>query len=410
MPWEPEEVVDLYNQVVNILKEVNPDLTIVDSMHVPALTAAHNLRVKWMVLAPNTIKDFAVPYQPYGAALWKYPLIGSALPYPVPWSQMAANIGLTLILAMTMLTDTYMKTTTKLLQEQTKNDKLQIITLADLGVVYAPPPGVQIVVAFSEDLDYPISVIPPHISKSNCGCRLATDFDCHSLTHVTGPCGPVVRHAHKLAVADHELEKWLARGPTVYANLGSQFRVTAAEALEFALGLRDLLDAASSNLQILWKLKRATTGFSWDGEWGAVREAVLAEMEAGRVRIVGWVQADPCAVLQSGHIVCSVHHGGANSHHEALVAGLPQVMLPGWIDCYDYANRAELNGYGIRANKTAAPRWNRAEFGAALKEVIVGERAAMFAENAAKLAARHPAAAGRDKAAKAIMEILGSEG
>lgn len=196
----------------------------------------------------------------------------------------------------------------------------------------------------------------------------------------------------------------------MYANLGTQFKITAAEALEFALALRDLLDAAGKSLQILWKLKRTTEGFSWDdGEWKAVRDALRPEIDEDRVRIVPWVKADPCAVLQSGHIVCSVHHGGASSHHEALVAGLPQVILPGWLDCYDFGNRAELNGYGIRANKTAAPRWNRAEFGGALKEVIVSDRAATFTENARKLALRHPLAAGRDKAAKCILEILDSE-
>lgn len=195
----------------------------------------------------------------------------------------------------------------------------------------------------------------------------------------------------------------------MYANLGTQFRLKPAEALEFSLALRDLLDAAGKNLQVLWKLKRATKGFSWDGEWKAVRDALLPEIEADRVRIVPWIEADPCAVLQSGHIVCSVHHGGASSHHEALVAGLPQVILPGWLDCYDFGNRAELKGYGVRANKTAAPRWTREEFGGALKEVIVSERAATYRENATKMALRHPAAAGREKAAKLILEILDSE-
>lgn len=158
-------MVDLYNQVVDILKEVNPDLTIVDPLYLPALTAVYNLKVKWTVLAPNTIKDFAVPCQPYGAALWKYPLINSALPYPVPWTQMTMNIGLNLVLAKTMLTDTRMKTATKLLREQAKDDKFQMISLAELGVVYAPPPGIRILVAFSEDLDYPFDVLPAHISK-----------------------------------------------------------------------------------------------------------------------------------------------------------------------------------------------------------------------------------------------------
>lgn len=407
MPWEPEEVVDLYNQVVSILKEVSPDLTVVDPLYLPALTAVYNLKMKWTVLAPNTIKDFAVPCQPYGAALWKYPLINSALPYPVPWSQMAMNIGLSLILAKTMLTDTRIKTAGRLLKEQTKDENFRLITVAELGVVHAPPPGIRILVAFSEDLDYPFDVLPSHISKSS---RWLSFWWDPSLTDVTAPCGPVVRHAQKLALADPALEKWLAQGPTVYANLGTQFKVSPAEALEFALALRDLLDApGGQDLQVLWKLKRTTEGTSWDGEWEAVRDALRPEVEADRVRIVAWVEADPCAVLQSGHVVCSVHHGGASSHHEALVAGLPQVILPGWLDCYDFGNRAELNGYGIRANKTAAPRWTRQEFGAALREVIVSERAATFARNAKKLAARHLAAAGRDKAARLILEILNSE-
>lgn len=167
MPWEPEEVVDLYKQVVSIIEQVSPDLTIVDPLHLPALTAVYNLKVKWTVLAPNTIKDFAVPCQPYGAALWKYPVINSALPYPVPWSQMAMNVGLNLFLAKTMLADTRIKSAARLLREQAKDEKLRLISLAELGVVYAPPPGVRILLAFSEDLDYPMDVIPPHISKSS---------------------------------------------------------------------------------------------------------------------------------------------------------------------------------------------------------------------------------------------------
>lgn len=165
MPWDPEEVVDLYAQVVSIIKEVDPDLTVIDPLYLPALTAAFNLEVKWMVLAPNTIKDFAVPSQPYGAALWKYPLINSALPYPVPWSQIPMNIGLSLVLAKVMLTDTRIKTAEKLLREHAGDEKLRLMSLAELGVVYAPPPGVRMLVAFSEDLDYPLDVLPPHISK-----------------------------------------------------------------------------------------------------------------------------------------------------------------------------------------------------------------------------------------------------
>ncbi|KAK2609868.1 hypothetical protein N8I77_003343 [Diaporthe amygdali] len=392
MPWEPAEVADIYSQIVEIIKSVGPDLTVVDPLHVPALTAAFNLGLKWTVLAPNTIKDFAVPLQPYAAALWKYPVIGSALPYPVPWHQVPMNAGLLMVLAFTMLTDTRMKEAVRLLREKTGKDDLELLTLAELGVVKAPPPGVRLLCAMSEDLDYPFSVLPAHVT----------------------PCGPIVRPSRRLAEVDPALERWLAKGPTVYVNLGTQFAVKPGEALEFALALRDLLDAAEEHapekgkLQVLWKLKRkdASDQSSWDGDWKAVYETLSPEISTDRVRITPWVEADPCAVLQSGHIACSVHHGGANSHHEAIAAGVPQVLVPGWIDCYDFGNRVELNGVGVWANKGAAPRWERVELGSALKRVLVSEREA-FREKARIVGAKHPENAGREKAAGIILDILG---
>lgn len=398
VPWEPSELVDMYAQVVKIIEEVNPDLTVVDPLHVPALTAAYNLKLKWTVLAPNTIKDFAVPLQPYAAALWKYPIIGSALPYPIPWHLIPMNMGLLFILAYTMLTDTRLKTATKLLREVTGDNMLELTTVAELGVVKPPPPGVRVLCAMSEDLDYPFSVLPDHVT----------------------PCGPIVRPSKRLVDVDRELEVWLAQGPTVYINLGTQFAVTQAEALEMALALRNLLDVAERSsqygqrkLQILWKMKQKPTEdtkvqdlLSWSGAWKEIRDALEPEIQADRVRMTSWIEADPCAVLQSGHIACSVHHGGANSHHEAIAAGVPQVLVPGWIDCYDFGNRVELNGVGIWANKKSAPRWDRVELGDALKEVLLGEHATQFRDNAKMMAMRHPEDAGRDNAARVILDLL----
>ena len=396
MPWEPAEIADIYPQVVEIIKSVGPDLTVVDPLHVPALTAAFNLRLRWTVLAPNTIKDFAVPLQPRAAALWKYPVIGSAIPFPVPWQQIPMNAGLLLVLAFTMLTDTRLGEAVRLLRDATGNASLRLLTLADLGVVSAPPPGVRLLCAMSEDLDYPFDVMPSHVT----------------------PRGPIVRPSRRLAEVDMPRERWLARGPTVYVNLGTQFAVKPCEALEFTLALRNLLDASTveeekhtvdqGRLQVLWKLKRrdASDQTSWDGEWKAVHDTLGPEISADRVCITPWVEADPCAILQSGHVACSVHHGGANSHHEAVAAGVPQVLVPGWIDCYDFGNRVELNGVGVWANKGAAPRWERVELGDALKRVLLSEREG-FRERARVLGQRHPEHAGRDKAAGIILDILG---
>lgn len=391
MPWEPTELVNMYAQNVVIIQHIAPDLIVVDPTYIPGLTAARQLKTNWTVLSPNTIKDFAAVHQPNGAGLWKYPAIGSGLSYPIPWYHIPMNIGLILVLIISVLRDTRIKEATKLLRQHVDDEKLQIISLAELGAIQAPPDGVRIMVAFSEDLDYPFSVVPGFITQ----------------------CGPIVRCARRLADVDAALEEWLSRGPTVYVNLGTQLTVTPAQSLEFALALRDLLDAAgpASRFQILWKVKQKgqkNGELSWAGDWTAVRDTLLGEIKTDRVRITSWVAADPCSILQSGHIVCSVHHGGANSHHEALAAGVPQVVVPGWIDCYDFANRVELLGVGLRANKTTAPRWTRAELGEALKEVVLGARAATFRKTATRLAERHPEHAGRTKAARLLLEMVHS--
>lgn len=389
IPWNSAEFVNMYAQNVALIQKITPDLVVVDPVYMIGLTAAQQLKVNWTVLAPNTVKDFAAVHQPRGAGLWKYPVIGSGLPFPIPWTQVPMNIGLTLILILSLLRSTRQKEMTELLRQHVGDEKLQLLTLAELGVVQPPPDGVRVIVGFSEDLDFPFSVIPSYITQ----------------------CGPIVRYARKLSHVDAALDKWLSRGPTIYVNLGTQLTMTPEQGLEFALALRDFLDAdgPSSECQILWKVKQEgmkSKELSWAGEWRAVRDILLSEIEADRVRITSWVEADPCCILQSGHIVCSVHHGGANSHHEAIAAGVPQVVLPGWVDCYDFASRIELNGVGLRANKTAAPRWKRAELGSALKEVLLGERAATFKENARKLAEKHPEHAGRTTAANLLLKML----
>lgn len=73
-PWRSEEFVDLYQQSLYILNNVKPDLTVVEPLFTPGLTLCNHLGINWIVLAPNTIKDFAVPLQPRLAALWRYPM------------------------------------------------------------------------------------------------------------------------------------------------------------------------------------------------------------------------------------------------------------------------------------------------------------------------------------------------
>lgn len=49
-----------------------------------------------------------------------------------------------------------------------------------------------------------------------------------------------------------------------------------------------------------------------------IHRLLAAELASDQVRIVNWLKADPVSILESGHIVCSVHHGDSNTYREAI--------------------------------------------------------------------------------------------
>lgn len=69
---------------------------------------------------------------------------------------------------------------------------------------------------------------------------------------------------------------------------------------------------AKTNVQVLWKFKSRYTLPN------AVSAPSIHPDVADRVRTTGWLTVDPYALLETGNIVASVHHGGANCYHEAI--------------------------------------------------------------------------------------------
>lgn len=70
-----------------------------------------------------------------------------------------------------------------------------------------------------------------------------------------------------------------------------------------------------------------------------------------------------------------------------LRAGVPQVVLPQWTDCYDYAQRVEMLGIGRLGNRTAKPLWTKKELGDVLSEVLLGKSSESIQRKASALAA-----------------------
>lgn len=75
-PWLPAEWTDIYTEVRRIYDQVRPDVTVIDALLSPALSFARHADINWIVLAPNVLKDFALPVQPSLQVLWKYPMCG----------------------------------------------------------------------------------------------------------------------------------------------------------------------------------------------------------------------------------------------------------------------------------------------------------------------------------------------
>jgi UDP:flavonoid glycosyltransferase YjiC (YdhE family) len=89
-------------------------------------------------------------------------------------------------------------------------------------------------------------------------------------------------------------------------------------------------------------------------------------------------------------------------------AGISQVLLPAWYDCYDYATRVEYLGIGIYGNKKVAPNVEKEEFSNAVLGVI-GEKKGVdtqFSVKAKGLRVLCRRSGGRKRVAEMISELV----
>jgi hypothetical protein len=141
----------------------------------------------------------------------------------------------------------------------------------------------------------PLDVIPPNVT-------------------LVGPIILSPSPAHEQSPA---LTEWLARGPTVLINLGSVFMWTEGHAAAMAQAVA-ATQRTRSDLQVLWKFRRApidAAGTTYGDEFMAPLHPFLKD---GRLKMESWLEVEPTALLETGHIAVSVHHGGAGCYHEAL--------------------------------------------------------------------------------------------
>lgn len=278
---------------------------------------------------------------------------GSGYSYPLPWRLILPNIYLVLRAAMAMTT---------------RNPSSETEELGSDPQVMSPFPLTN---AYQKDSLH----LTPALSEM--------DFPLHVPENVVS-CGPIVRLHQPLLEKDPEMAAWLTK-PTILISLGSHVKPTEDVAIEMAKAIQSVLDNHADH-QVLWKLR-----YEWKTS-DAFQEVLGTFIDSGSVKLVPWIQADIIAVLETGKIAAYVHHGGANSYFEACKyvapcprynlsltscvifrVGVPQVILPQWLDTYDCATRVEWLGIGVHGSRKAAPGIDAEELSHAL-ETALGDK------------------------------------
>jgi hypothetical protein len=122
--------------------------------------------------------------------------------------------------------------------------------------------------------------------------------------------GPIFLSSAPAAEQDAKLATWLEKAPTVLINLGSSVDYDETAASEMAKAVKMLFD--KTNAQVIWKFNKRRE-FSDD-----FLLDLKDEVKNKRLIMENWLTTDPAALLETGNIALSVHHGGANCFHEAV--------------------------------------------------------------------------------------------
>ncbi|CAG7561845.1 unnamed protein product [Fusarium equiseti] len=357
-PWSAEEHFSIYEEISTFIDEIDPAVVVIDTLFRPGLDITRDKNRQHVVITPNQAVDNFLGDQPYGSMFWKYPSMSSGLPFPVPWSKIPENIYLNMrfIYAVLRMPDVVSKR--KALREKGLKDPINFF-----GIYRDDVPWITVT---AEGASIPVDYIPSNVTITN----------------------PIVLSVAPAEEQDPKLVEWLKKKPTVLVNLGS----TVA-------ALANVLDKV--DIQFLWKFNKV-------GEYSDdVFLPVKQHIESGRLKLERWLTVDPTALLESGLIVASIHHGGANCYNEAVYAGVPHVVLPMWADCYNYAALAETIGVGVWACPSTSPNWTVEDLTQAFMKVLDGGEASVAMRQKAMELGNNIQAGeqGRDIAARKVAEL-----
>lgn len=279
--WEINEHYDIILAVQNIITEVDPAVVVLDFLCTPAMDAIRDLNRFHAILSPNPLSDSFPNQLPYGQVLWRYPAFGSGFPFSVPWRLIPENIYMVLRMGIPLIHMPEIAAKREFLASKGIQDGINHLLRAYRS-------DVPWIAGQMDEAALPFHPVPANVSA----------------------VGPIVISTAPAAEQDAALAEWLAQRPTLLVNMGSVFTYREPYARAMAEALEMVL--ARTNVQVLWKYQKLGN-YSDD-----FRAGVEEHIASGRLRIEDWLGIDPPALLESGHVVASVHHGGAGCYNEAI--------------------------------------------------------------------------------------------
>ncbi|KAF4947750.1 hypothetical protein FSARC_13892 [Fusarium sarcochroum] len=346
-PLDIDDHWKIYHYLTQVITEVDPGVIVIDTVFRPAIEVTEDLNRKRIILSPNGL-DTLPQKQPWLSMLWKYPELGSGLPYPMAWSQVPENTYLIYRKIRKVLFSPWLNARREYLKGKGIKNPI------DAAAMY--PAGVPWLTMSFPEASIPMLTIPKDVVS----------------------CGPVILDLEPAEKQDPELAKWLSQAPTILVNLGSMYVFTEEKAKALVHSFFPVFE--KTDAQILFKIKKVND-FN-----DSYLEPLKQYIDNGRLRVESWIATDIASILLTGNVVVSVHHAGSNLYHETILAGVPHVVLPQWFDCYNIAASAEYLGIGVWPGRNMTPEWDSAIIGEAIVQVMGDETMRQKAQDLGKVA------------------------
>jgi polyene glycosyltransferase len=287
-----------YRRMLAHIDCVQPRLMVIDLSATSTLDAAMARRIPFILSVPCTPSALFM-----GRLPWDYPSLGSGLPRQMDAKQRLANLWYQARLRIVQVTRfPFFSFAARRIAMGIANPTGSLARYSDAATA---------IFCYSVfGLEYPFPA-PSHL-------------------YLLGAMVPSALSATQ--DGEDELSRWLhSHRSVIYVSLGTLVRLSRAQ----ITALVNAFGRLAPNHYVLWKLP--------DSQWALLPPGESLPIN---LRIVHWVPSQ-LGVLAHPNVRVFLTHGGGNGFHEGIYFGKPLLVMPFWLDCFDFAVRAIDSGVGL---------------------------------------------------------------